>query len=67
MRLQVSMATGKQRPAREHREIVRACRDGNVETAAKLLEAHVVYSQKALQAEAREAEQQRTRHKIASK
>jgi hypothetical protein len=38
-----------------------------VETAAKLLEAHVVYSQKALQAEAREAEQQRTRHKIASK
>lgn len=67
MRLQVSMATGKQRPAREHREIVRACRDGDVEKAAKLLEAHVIYSQKALQAAAREAEQRRTRHRIANK
>lgn len=55
MRRQVSMATGKQRPVREHHAIVRACREGDVEAAVGLLEAHVAYSQKALQAAAREA------------
>ncbi len=53
MRQQVSQATGKQRPSREHREIVRASRKGDADGAVRLLEGHIAYSQKALLASVR--------------
>jgi len=52
-RVQVSLATGRERPHREHEAIFRACRDGDVEGAASLLEGHLAYSQKALAAAVR--------------
>lgn len=52
-RLQVSIATGRERPHREHQEIFRACRGGEVDRAVQLLEAHITYSQKALVATVR--------------
>lgn len=52
-RLQVSIATGKERPHREHQDIFLACRDGDIDAAVQLLEAHIAYSQKALAAAVR--------------
>jgi len=52
-RLQVSIATGRERPHREHQAIWQACRAGAVDEAVGLLEAHIAYSQKALVAAVR--------------
>lgn len=52
-RAQVSMATGTDRPHREHQNLFRACRDGDIDAGVGLLEAHIAYSQKALAAAAR--------------
>jgi DNA-binding GntR family transcriptional regulator len=65
-RVQVSLAAGKERPQREHREILKACREGNADRAARLLEEHIVYTQKSLLAatrrqQANEQETKRTR------
>jgi ABC-type amino acid transport substrate-binding protein len=51
-RVQVSMATGTDRPHREHQNLFRACRDGDIDAGVGLLEAHIAYSQKALVAAA---------------
>ena len=47
-RVRVSLATGRERPHREHEEIFQACRAGEADRAGMLLEAHLAYSQKAL-------------------
>ncbi|WP_374449062.1 GntR family transcriptional regulator [Stella sp.] len=52
-RARVSMATGNDRPHREHRNLFRACREGDIDSAVGLLEAHIAYSQKALAAAVR--------------
>lgn len=52
-RTRVSMATGNDRPHREHRNLFRACRDGDMDAAVEQLEAHIAYSQKALAAAVR--------------
>ncbi|BBK34415.1 GntR family transcriptional regulator [Stella humosa] len=52
-RVQVSNATGRDRPHREHRDIFRACRAGDIDAAVQLLDAHIAYSQKALVATVR--------------
>ncbi len=50
VRLQVSLAAGKQQPNREHWAILDACRAGDANTAIKLLEEHIVHTQKSLAA-----------------
>ena len=52
-RLNVSKAAGKERPLREHWELLNHCRSGAVTKATALLEEHIAYSQKALIATAR--------------
>lgn len=52
-RLNVSRAAGKDRPLREHWELLNHCRSGAMAKAAALLEEHVGYSQKALIAASR--------------
>ncbi|TXN00408.1 GntR family transcriptional regulator [Methylobacterium sp. WL64] len=47
-RLNVSRAAGKERPLREHWELLNHCRSGAVAKATVLLEEHITYSQKAL-------------------
>lgn len=47
-RLQVSLATGKDRPQGEHHEMLDLCRQGKVERAAKLLEDHILHTRKSL-------------------
>lgn len=42
LRMQMSLSEGKQRADQEHREIVAACRAGDAERAATLIEAHIV-------------------------
>lgn len=54
-RVRVSMATGRERPHREHLGILQACRAGEAERAGTLLEAHLAYSQKALVAAVKRA------------
>jgi len=44
----VSRATGKDRPQREHYELLDHCRDGAVEKAVRLLREHIVQTQKTL-------------------
>ena len=56
-RVRVSLATGRERPHREHQDIFRACREGDAERAGALLEAHLAYSQKALVAAVRRGDQ----------
>jgi DNA-binding GntR family transcriptional regulator len=53
MRVQVSKATGKVRPQAEHREILKACREGDVEKAVKLLGGHIFNTQKVFSATTR--------------
>jgi DNA-binding GntR family transcriptional regulator len=53
MRIQVSKATAKVRPQAEHREILKACCEGDVEKAVKLLDGHIFYTQKVFAATAR--------------
>jgi DNA-binding GntR family transcriptional regulator len=44
----VSRATGKERPQREHYELLELCRSGEVEKAVRLLREHIVQTQKTL-------------------
>lgn len=44
----VSRATGKDRPQREHYQLLEFCRDGEVEKAVRLLREHIVQTQKTL-------------------
>ncbi len=48
VRLQVSLASGKQQPNREHWAILDACRSADVNQAVKLLEDHILHTQKSL-------------------
>lgn len=48
VRLQVSLAAGKDQPNRDHWGILNACRAGDVSEAVKLLEQHIVHTQKSL-------------------
>ena len=41
LRMQMSLSAGKDRADHEHREILQACRDGNVEQAVALLDEHI--------------------------
>ena len=51
----VSRATGKERPQREHYQLLELCRDGEVEKAVRLLRDHIVQTQKTLKAAQRHA------------
>lgn len=51
----VSADSGKGRPQKEHRNLLDACRKGDAEQAAKILEAHLVYAQKYVAAAVRQA------------
>lgn len=53
IRVQVSLAAGKERPQREHYAMLDACRRGDIEGAARILEEHIVHTQKSLVAAAR--------------
>jgi DNA-binding GntR family transcriptional regulator len=53
VRTQVSLASGKVEPQKEHYAILAACVDGNVEDAVRHLETHIVRTQKALSAASR--------------
>ena len=48
VRLRISESTGKERPQREHREILEACRRGDPSDAVYLLECHIVNARKHL-------------------
>jgi DNA-binding GntR family transcriptional regulator len=50
MRVRLSRTTGRERPQREHRAIVAACRLGDAVAAARLLEAHLDSARKSLAA-----------------
>lgn len=52
-RTQVSLAAGKDRPMREHRELLVACRAGDGLRAVRLLEEHIGQTQKSLLAAVR--------------
>nr|WP_248313582.1 GntR family transcriptional regulator [Bosea sp. F3-2] len=52
-RTQVSKASGKDIPQQEHFAILDACRRGAADEAVKLLEQHIVHTQKSLMAAAR--------------
>jgi DNA-binding GntR family transcriptional regulator len=54
LRLKLSRATGKERPQQEHREILAACRAGDADGAAALLELHIERSRKSLVAAMRQ-------------
>lgn len=51
----VSRATGKDRPQREHYQLLEFCRDGEIEKAARLLREHIVQTQKTLRSAQRHA------------
>lgn len=53
-RLNVSRAAGKDRPLREHWELLNHCRSGSAVKAAALLQEHIAYSQKSLVAASRQ-------------
>lgn len=53
LRLQVSLASGKERPQRDHLAILEACRGGAVDKAVALLEEHIQHTQKSLAAAVR--------------
>jgi DNA-binding GntR family transcriptional regulator len=50
MRVQISRAVGREGPQRDHHNILNACREADVEKAVKLLEKHLLGTQKALMA-----------------
>lgn len=54
VRRQVSTATGKEKPQREHRQILEAAKAGDAKKAAKLLEEHILHTQKSLLAATRQ-------------
>ena len=41
LRMQMSLSEGKDRADHEHREIIAACRAGDADTAARLIETHI--------------------------
>jgi DNA-binding GntR family transcriptional regulator len=51
----VSRATGKERPQREHYQLLDLCRDGEIEKAVRLLREHIVQTQKTLRSAQRRA------------
>lgn len=51
----VSRATGKDRPQREHYQLLEFCRDGEIEKAVRLLREHIVQTQKTLRSVQRQA------------
>jgi DNA-binding GntR family transcriptional regulator len=53
VRTQVSLATGKERPQREHELLLTLCREGEVEQATELLEKHIEQTKKSVQASSR--------------
>jgi DNA-binding GntR family transcriptional regulator len=53
IRVQVSLAAGKERPQREHYAMLDACCRGDIDGAARLLEEHIIHTQKSLVAAAR--------------
>ena len=50
LRSQVSRATGKEQPQKDHWELLRLCREGRALEAAQLLEQHITRTQKSLNA-----------------
>jgi DNA-binding GntR family transcriptional regulator len=56
LRTQVSAATGRDKPHREHYEILQACVEQNATRAVKILERHIVAAQKAVAAAFRQAQ-----------
>lgn len=50
MRVQISKVVGRDVPQRDHHNILDACREGDTEKAVKLLERHLLGTQKALMA-----------------
>lgn len=52
-RTQVSLATGKTIPQREHEQILEFCRRGMVDEAVRLLEKHIEQTQKSIRARGR--------------
>jgi DNA-binding GntR family transcriptional regulator len=59
IRVQVSLAAGKERPQREHYAMLEACRRGDADGAARMLEEHIIHTQKSLVAAARHRSQSR--------
>lgn len=55
-RAQVSLATGKARPQKEHHELLELCREGKVQQAVDLLERHIEQTQKSVRASSRRME-----------
>ena len=53
---QVSMATGKAQPQKEHHELLKLCREGKTDAAVALLERHIEQTRKSLRAAARRKE-----------
>jgi DNA-binding GntR family transcriptional regulator len=51
----VSRATGKERPQREHYQLLELCRDGEIEKAVRLLREHIEQTQKTLRSAQRHA------------
>ncbi len=51
----VSRATGKERPQREHYQLLELCRDGEIEKAVRLLREHIVQTEKMLRSAQRHA------------
>jgi DNA-binding GntR family transcriptional regulator len=51
LRAQQSYALGRKSPQKEHRELLEACRSGNRARALRLLERHIVHTQKVLAAD----------------
>lgn len=52
-RMQVSLAAGKEQPMQDHRQLLEACRAGDVSRAVERLEEHILQTQKSLVAAAR--------------
>lgn len=50
LRVLISSAVGKEQPIDEHRVLLEACRRGEAEAAATLLEKHILHTQKAFSA-----------------
>lgn len=48
VRLQVSLAAGKENPNREHWQLLQLCKEGRVNDAVALLEQHIVNTQKSI-------------------
>jgi DNA-binding GntR family transcriptional regulator len=50
VRVQVSLAAGKDRPQREHHQLLEFCRAGKTDLAVELLEMHIEQTQKSVRA-----------------